>query len=122
MSEITLDWPIYTQDPEGNDVETIYEISVNIISFGSPAIIRMDPDDSCDAESPEVEIDEIYLDSKKIDPKEWEKHGFTKQILGEIEEKAMEKASEAEEDAEMDRGDHDFDVAREDRLFGKDYD
>ena len=91
--EESLEWAIYKIDASGEERETMFDITVSI-QPGEATVIRMDPDDSYEGSPAEVEILSIKQGKLKIDEKDWEAYGFTKEELERVEEAALEIESE----------------------------
>lgn len=119
-----IEWPIYSVDAQGNDVETMYDVEVNILSMGSPGKTYGLPENCYPPEPPEAEIDSIKLQGLgkqpgiEMAPAVWETIGFTDKVIEEIYEAAFEQASQKAKDDEDARGDAEYDRRKEDRLFG----
>lgn len=112
---ITIEWPMYTLDDKGEDVETIYDVTC-YLTKGEPQSWESP---GCD---PECDVEEIKLQGLgkqpgiDLAPVLWPLLGFNRKVMEEIQHKAFKEASDREEGALADWADNE----RKRRLEDKD--
>lgn len=118
MKQIELEWEMET--PEGKSV--FFDVTVNLLSAGSPGRTWGDPEKCYPPEAAELEIDSIRLqpisDVRGVDgidmpPVLWGMLGFTREVCKRIEDQALERANREAEDDEMARADHEYDLRKD---------
>jgi hypothetical protein len=73
------------------ETEEEFEVECSVEDY-SPAVIRMDPDDSCDAEGGEVEIEEVCEENGKARPDIKELIEKDPKEFGKVSKAAFERA------------------------------
>lgn len=123
---ITIEWPMYTLDDKGEDVETIYDVTC-FLTKGDPGCHTMRNGDPGWPPSPaECDIESIKLQGLgkqpgiDLDPILWPLLGFNRKKLQEIEQKAFEEAADRQQAAEEDAAEARYEMRRE--REDKDYD
>jgi hypothetical protein len=101
---ITIEWPMYTVDDKGEDVETIYEVTCGLTKGEAQSYDYAGSDPECDIE--EIELQGLGKQPGiKLDPILWPLLGFNQKVFDQIQEKAFETASDREEGAKADWAD-----------------
>lgn len=99
--KITLEWPMYYPSADGKDeAETLFDVTVDICSFGDPGKISGPPEKCYPPEGPELEIIAIEIrgigkqPGISLDQILWPMLGFNDKVQEAILDKALENASD----------------------------
>ncbi len=84
-----LEWPMYRLNAKGQEIETIFDVTVSI-QPAEATVIRMDPDDSYEGSPAEVEILSIHQGKLNVPERDWEAYGFTDEEIEKVKAAALE--------------------------------
>lgn len=117
--KITIEWPMYTVNAKGEDVETIYDVECDLTPSTPDVPYLRNGDPGYPGSPAECEILSIGLQGlgkqPAIDlaPVLWPLLGFQGKVLKEIEERAFEVAADREEGAREDAAEAAEEASRE---------